>query len=131
MNYITLPYAILSYDDPIVNIVFKEDIELGFLEIKQLVLSAEELSAGKPYCTLSEVMKNVRITPIGRKLAVDKNEAPLNYGSAVVVNNVLLELAGNFFRSNASPEFSFRIFTDKEKAREWLLSLEPPKEFMN
>jgi hypothetical protein len=131
MKDVRLPYAALSYKEPIVNIVFKENIELGFLEIRELIYYAEKLSGKKPYFTLSEVPKNVKVTPVGRKLAADRNEAPYNKGSAVVINNVLMELAANFFQGAIKVDFPFKIFTDKEKAKDWLLNLELKKEGMN
>jgi hypothetical protein len=131
MSTINLPYATLSYEEPIVNIVFKENVELGFLEVRELILSAEQLSERKPYFVLSEVPKNVKVTPIGRKMAADANEAPLNSGSAIVVSSTLVELAANFFQGIFKIDFPFKVFTDKEKAREWLLGLEFKKRNMN
>ncbi len=124
MKNVHLPYATLTYEAPIVSIEFKENIELGFLEIRELIHHAEELSGHQPYLTLSQVKKNVRVTPVGKQMAADRNEAPLNCGSAVLVNSVLIELATNFFHSVVKVEFPFKAFTDAEKAKEWLLSLD-------
>lgn len=123
MDTIKLSYATITYNDPIVNIVFKENTELGFLEIRELVSHSENLTGKKPYFTLSVVPNSVKVTPIGRKLAADVKEASLNLGSALVVHGVFMEVAANFYNSAVNLSFPFKVFTDKEKAREWLLDI--------
>jgi hypothetical protein len=126
MNATALPYASLSYEDPIVIITFNPDVELGFIEIRELIRCAETLSGQKPYFVLSKVPANVRVSPIGKEIAADSDEAPLNKGNAVVVKNKFYEMAVNFFQNLKKPKYPYKAFTDEEVAREWLMNLPPP-----
>jgi hypothetical protein len=120
---IDLSYATLHYVKPVVHIVFKENAELGFLEIRELTFYAQKLSDRHPYFTFSDATVDINITPQGRKVAADGKEAPFHRGSAVLVKAEMMKLAANFFGSINGPSFPFRVFTDKEKAMRWLLQL--------
>lgn len=122
-NEITLEYATLRYEAPIVYITFKENVELGFPETRELISCSEKLSEGKPYLVLSDARASVRVTPEGRRIAADVKEAPLHRGSAVLLNSILLKSSINFFTGFTMPAFPFRIFTEKTEAVDWLLKL--------
>jgi hypothetical protein len=126
MNAISLPYASLSYEDPIVIITFHPDVELGFIEIRELIHQAEKISGQKPYFVLSKAPANVRVSPIGKEIAADEDEAPLNKGSAIVVKNKFYQMAANFFQNLKKPKYPYKAFTDEEVAREWLMNLPSP-----
>jgi hypothetical protein len=123
MQKAVLPYASITFEDPIVYIVFEKDVDLGFPEVRELTRVAEELAGYKPYVVLSEVKANVSVTPEGKRLTTDPKEIPLARGSAVLVNNALYMMAMNFYSNFTSPPFQFRAFTDKQKAIAWLRSL--------
>ncbi len=123
MKKVELPYVTIHYNKPIVHLVFKEGVKLDFPEIKELTKYSEELSEQTPYFVFSDVALNVDVTPEGRKAAADDKNAPLHRGSAVLVNSTMLKLAANFFTNFSKPLYPFRAFTDKQKAIDWLLSL--------
>src|SRR5262245_53418185 len=113
----------MYYEKPIVHIVFKENAELGFLEMRELTFHAEKLSRLQPYFTFSDATVNLNITPEGNKVAADWKEATFHRGSAVLVRGEMMKLAANFFSSINKPVFPFRAFTDKDEAIKWLLQL--------
>lgn len=121
MQEIKLDYAELFYEVPLIHIVFKEDVELGFPQIRELTQVAERMSNHRPYLVLSEVKKNVNLTPEAKRISVDGSQSPLLRASAVVLNSSLLSIAANFFNKFNPPSYPFRFFTDKEKAKQWLL----------
>lgn len=120
---IVLDYATLRYEEPIVYIVFKNDVELGFPETRELISCAEKLSNKKPYFVFFDARANVQVTPEGRRVAANTNEAPLHRGSAVLLNSDMLKLGLNFFNGLTTPSFPFKAFTDKQEAIDWLLKL--------
>jgi hypothetical protein len=118
-----LSYATISYQEPIVYFEYKEGVELGFPEIRQLISHAEELSGNKPYVTLSDIRLNLNITNEGKRYVSDINNMPLFRGTAILVQNDLYKIALNFIQSLNKPHYPFRAFTDKQKAVEWLSGL--------
>lgn len=120
---IVLEYATLRYEEPIIHITFKENIELGFPETRELIFNSEKLSNNKPYFVLSDVRTNVQVTPEGKRVAANANEAILNRGCAILLNSNMLKLGINFFNEFNTPSFPFRAFTDKQEAIDWLLKL--------
>lgn len=120
MKEIDLPYAHLSYVDPIIYITYKKGAQLGFPEIRQLISSCEMLSGGKPYVTLSDVREGVELTGEGKRYVSDPNKMPLFRGTAVLVSNTLLKIAVEFATQFDKKIYPFRAFTSKEKAISWL-----------
>ena len=117
---IELPYATILYEPPIVHIVFKTDIELGFPETRELIASAEKISHKRPYVIFADARVKVQVTREGRKVAANEKEAPYHKGSAILVENNMLALGLNFFSGLITPSYPYRAFTDRESAMEWL-----------
>jgi hypothetical protein len=127
MEQIELEYVTIRYKAPIVYLTFKPGAELGFPEIEELTSYAEKLSANKPYLVLSDARAHVKVTPEGKKHSADAKYSRLQNGTAVIVKNTIYQLAANFFIGIQKPEFPFSVFTEEQKAIDWLLSL-PLKE---
>ena len=94
-DIIDLEYVTIYYEAPVVYFIFKEEVELGFPEIRELTSCAEKLSGNKPYLVFSDVRLNVGVTSEGRRVAADVKEAPLHRGTAVLVNNNMFKIAVN------------------------------------
>lgn len=133
MTEVELPYVSVAFDAPIMFLHFKEEVELGFPEIKELTALAENLGNKKPYFVLTDVSKNVKLTNEGKKLAADYTKAPLLRGSAVIVNSSLVEIAANFIAGFQKTKYPLKVFTKKEDALSWLksLPLEPERSGSN
>lgn len=123
MEEIILPYATLRYKAPIVYLVFKPDVELGFPEMLELVRSAEQVSNYTPYFILSNAREKITITPEGRKFSAQAKNAPYHRGTALLVKNSMLKAGLNFFAGLNPPAFPFRVFSNEEEAIHWLLHL--------
>lgn len=120
---IELPYARMYYKSPIVYIIFKENTELGFPEIRKMIKEAEKLSEGKNYFIFSDIRKGVNVTREGRRMAVNAKESPFHRGTAVFASNALYQLAANVFINFNKPEYPYKVFTDEQRATKWLLQL--------
>jgi len=124
MKNIALPYAVMHHEDPIISIVFKGKAQLGFFEMKEILRKAEKLSQGKPYFTLCYVPDIMNVTPMGRKIALECIETPLNKATAVIVKKEIVTRTANFFYKMKRSDVHIRVFTDGEEARAWLIKLE-------
>ena len=114
----------MYYESPIVYIIFNKDVELGFPEIADMIHHTEKLSKGKNYFVFSDIRAGgVDVTQEGRRMASKASEAPYQKGTAVLASNALYQLAANVFANFNKPKYPYRVFTNKQKAIEWLLSL--------
>jgi hypothetical protein len=123
MNEINLPYVSITYKEPIVYFVYKDGVELGFPEIRELISCAEKLSGHKPYVTFSDVRANVSITREGKRMVEDLKNMPLFRGTAILVKNSMYKFAINFLNYTSKSRYPSCAFTSEKKAINWLLSL--------
>ncbi len=123
LNKIDLPYACITYIEPIVYFEYKEGAELGFPEIRKLISCAEELSSQKPYVTFADARVSINITNEGKRILSDMKNMPLFRGTAALVNNDLYKYAANLLSFYSSRKYPFRAFTSKEEAIKWLSAL--------
>ena len=123
MEQINLTYATIRYQEPIVYLTFKAGAELGFPEMKELVDCAEKLCDKKNYFILSDVREHISVTAEGKRYSAQNRNSPYQRGTAVLVKNSLYKLAVNVFLGIQEPEFPYSVFTEEQKAIDWLLNL--------
>ena len=123
MDEITLSYVSVKYIEPIVYYEYFEGIELGFPEVKELIMCAEKLSGHKPYVTLADARNLVTLTNEGKRLINDMTNMPLFRGRAILVKNDIYKKVAEFVSFYNKPKYPFRAFTDKQEAIDWLLTL--------
>ena len=123
VNRIDLPYVSITCEGNIICFEYKNNTELGFPEIRELISCAEKLSVNKPYVTFADVRVNINITNEGKKLLSDMKNMPLFRGTAALVKNNMYKYAANFLDTYNKRQYPFRAFTDKEEAFAWLLTL--------
>ena len=123
LNGISLPYAFIKHEAPIVYFEYKEGAELGFPEIRELISCAEKLSGQKPYVTFADARVTINVTNEGKRILTDVKNMPLFRGTAALVNTNLYKEAANFFSYFSNPKYPFRAFTSKQEAIDWLLTL--------
>lgn len=124
MREIELSYVTIKYKAPIVYYTYKEGAELGFPEIRELIHYAENLSGGKPYVTFADVRVNMNITEEGKKIVSTRENMPLFRGTAALVKNNMYSFGANLMNTFNKKDYPFKAFTNKEKAIEWLRSLD-------
>ena len=122
MTELELPFVTIRYKAPVVYLVFKEGADLDVPEVKQMIKVAGSLTNNNPYLLCSDARTYFQITSEARKVSSDKSESSLVVANAVLVNNLPLRLTANLFIKINKPHFPLRVFTDEEKAMEWLLS---------
>lgn len=123
MKEVVLSHSTISYEAPIVYITFSANVELGFVEVRDLIAAAEQVSGGMPYFVLSDIRDGISVTPQGKKTSADPKSAPLHKGTAILVRNAMMQAAANFFDKVNPAPYPFRAFTEKQEAIDWLMSL--------
>jgi hypothetical protein len=124
METIHLHYVAIKYEEPVIRLTFKAGAELGFPEMEEMVFYCEKLSNKKNYVVLSDSRCGVTVTPEGRKYSAQAKNSPLQKGTAVLVKNEAYRIALNLFLGFQEPEFEYKVFTDEEKAIEWLRGID-------
>ncbi|HXB38909.1 MAG TPA: hypothetical protein VNZ49_00110 [Bacteroidia bacterium] len=125
---VELAYGYLHHRGQVVYITFKDETEIGFFEVRELIGCAEKLSGYKPYFVFADARERVAVTPLGISAVGNKKGAPLCRGTAVLVNSSLLKVAANIFGKFVRPVFPYKAFTNKNEAFEWLYSLQSMEE---
>ena len=106
-------------EDGIFHVVILTDyVTLDIAE--ECVKQRMRITQGKSYPMLSDSRKVVHFEKEARKfLALNENVANLNAG-AILIENQLQKILGNFFLHVNKPGVPARMFTEKEKALSWL-----------
>jgi hypothetical protein len=120
---VELPYVTVKYEAPIVYFYYKEGIELGISEVREMVALAERLSEGKNYVTFSDVRVDINLTEDARRFVGGMQNMPLFRGAAILVKSTLYSFAVNFIGGYSRNKYPFKAFLTEEKAVGWLLSL--------
>lgn len=123
MKEAILPYAHFHYAAPVVFIEFARNVELGFLEVREIFLVCEKLSGGLPYVVLADVRRGVALTPMGKKASTGTPPSPLHRGTAVVMLRDTMQEQIDFLRQMNRAPFPLRAFTERQQAIDWLLTL--------
>lgn len=124
MNAIELSFGKLHRQNVFIQLVLNDEATLDVPEIQLLIDECKRLSGNKPYALLSDARVFLNISPEARKLASDPEANNLIVANAVLVNNLALRILANFFSRINRPHFKFKVFTDKQKAIDWLMRLD-------
>ena len=120
--------AIWSDEDGLSWITFDPGAEISGEDAKQLLELAKKTYDGSEYF---RVLIDLRTNPVISKEARDfaasgiTNEYISSF--AILANELSMRLVGNFFIHFHKPNQPTRIFSDEDKAREWLLSQQDKK----
>jgi hypothetical protein len=86
-------------------------------EIKEMNL---KLAEGKDYALLVDPGEWSSITEEARELLASPEMAHLNLAKAIIIYTITQRIIGNIYLSLNHPVVETRLFTDREKALEWL-----------
>lgn len=122
----TTSHVSFELKEDILYVIYLPGSEINIEIAKDIVKLRKEYTDGTPYYML--------ITGEGLR-AIDKeardylsNEGTEGVlGGALLVNSVYTEFFGNFFLRITQPKIPAKLFTDKNKALEWLEQFKPKK----
>ncbi len=113
-------FAEIWFENGIVHILYKPGCVLNIANIKQLVEDRIKVSNGQTSPILIDLRNLVSSDNATRSyLATPEAEKYLCAG-AMIINNELQKLLMNLYLKIDKPRLPARVFTNKEKALEWL-----------
>ncbi|HVD98785.1 MAG TPA: hypothetical protein VNB90_11325 [Cytophagaceae bacterium] len=122
MNEIILSYVGIKNVEPIIYCKYNKGVELGFPEIRELILCIETLSDKKPYLIFLDISLISNITNEGKRMMERYSDLPFCMGIAIFVQENRYECAQRLVDDNKA-KFPFRAFDTEQEAVDWLLSL--------
>jgi hypothetical protein len=127
MNEIKLPYATLTYKEPIVFIRYKDNTLLDTKEINEIFKACHTLTGNEPYLIFADLTNFVDSTNEANKASVDKENIANLVASATLVKLLGQRLQANAFLEVNKPPYPMQVFTDKDEAVKWLLEQKSTK----
>ena len=119
-RYIENNFFEIWYEDGIIFTVFKKNTILN-LEVSQLVVSERIKVSNSKAAPLCVDLTNVYNTDTqARKYMASKEAVAFITAGAFLLDNEIMKLAGNIFIKIDKPLIPTKLFTDKDKAIQWL-----------
>ena len=119
-RYLENDYAEIWFENGIVHIVYKPGCVLNINNIKLIVQDRLKVSAGTKGPILIDFRNLVSSDNATRSyLATPEAERYLNAG-AILITNEIQRLIMNLYLKIDKPNLPARVFTNREKALEWL-----------
>lgn len=106
-------------EDGIVYFVSKVE-EMDISVAKTITKERINLVGDKDYPILGDYLKVKNVTKEARDFMASKEGTKNIKAIAALINSPVGRIIGNFYIRISKPPFAFKIFTDKEKALEWL-----------
>jgi uncharacterized protein YrzB (UPF0473 family) len=107
-------------DEAIMYYTLKEKAEIDIPQVEELYAKLKELTEGKRYVMLVDARTHATSTNEARVFS-SKNPAKKNMvAEAILVNNIAVKLAANFYINFHKPSQPTRLFTGREDAVSWL-----------
>lgn len=107
-------------NDGIVRKKFFNDIDIEVEDGVENLAAVRKLTNDKPYLVLSDGRVNARVSPEARAFSASAEASRNRVAEAMLVNSVATRLTANFYIRFNKPLTPTRIFTDEQKAIEWL-----------
>lgn len=117
---ITRTAEITLGNDGIVRKKFFTDIDIEMEDGIENLAAVKALTEGQPYLVLSDGRVNVRVSPEARAFSASEEASRNRIAEAILINSVAARLTANFYIRFNKPSTPTRIFTDEQKALEWL-----------
>lgn len=118
------------FERDILNSTFENTIELDLLKMKEVIQIREEISGEKKQYWLYDITNVKNITKEARDYADKQGQDRLSAVGVLVNSHVTKFIFNSYFKLKKS-KMPFQVFTNKEKALEWLLSLKEKSKMDN
>ena len=103
--------------------VIHDNAELDVEDIMEIKRINGEISAGRCYTVLVDSGSFTSITDEGRKLSASKDFQQQTIAKAILVNSLSQRIIGKLYMRFNKPMITTKIFSDRERALEWLNSI--------
>lgn len=120
MKTLDTQYAKFELNDGILMIEFKPDLEIDLKVAKQIVADRKKVSEGKAYPGLGDTRFIKSATKEARAYFELEESQEGVLAGALLVDSVFSTFLVNFFLKVTRQKMPSKMFTNKEKALEWL-----------
>ncbi len=117
------PFAILSYENDILLVKMKAGVNLGKVEMEELLKLAVEFTTPNKYFAIVDTTSPYDSTPDSRSFYAESDYSKHRYADAFIVNSLPMRLLVNFFISFNKPKIPSKMFNNEKNANEWITSL--------
>ncbi len=104
-----------------------EGAKMDYYDALDHYLVIKNLSGSEPVLKLIDSRANWSIQPKARRFLAGKEVKEKTIARAVIQNSSLKTVLINFFNEMNKPEVPTRVFTDYDKAYEWLMEMKKGK----
>ena len=104
----------------IVKMKFKQDVDVTLEEIKENHEAAKKITNGKKHFVLLDVRGYITGSDKARAFCASKTPVPYRMAVAAIVDSLAVRLRTNSYIKFNKPVIPTRIFSEEEKAIEWL-----------
>ncbi|WP_317898508.1 DUF7793 family protein [Aurantibacillus circumpalustris] len=111
---------IFKLEGIIIENIVKEGAELQTDDVRKIKEINLSLCDNKNYALLIDAKKESTITDDARALLASKELAHLNIAKAIIIHTNKQKILGNIYLTVNKPHVKTRLFTDRQKALEWL-----------
>lgn len=117
------PFAYLTFEDEILFVKMKPNIDIGAHELTELFNLSNELSDFKKRFVIIDTRENFNSASEVRTLYTDDAFIKYRYADAFIVNSLPMRLLVNFYISFNNPKIPSKMFNNEESALHWVNSL--------
>lgn len=110
-------------NDGIVQVNFADDVEMDKKESEEVVDAIGKLTDGKKSLVLNIGGVNTTVTAAGRDHSASEDGTKYTLADAFVTNSLPQKILANFYVNFNKPLVPTKIFSETDKAIEWLKNL--------
>ena len=107
-------------EDSIIFITIKQGAEIDVDDIKEMQKANVKLYSGNKHVICADIRNLKSTTKAARDYAGSLKSAETTSAIALIISSPLSRVMGNFFIRITRPPYPTKLFTDKERALEWL-----------
>lgn len=119
----TSKFEVTLLENGIVENYIKAGIVVEAEDLEELKKISSDLAGHKPYMILVTSGELASFSKEARELSASKAFITNAEAKAIVVDSIAKKIIGNFYLKVNKPYLQTRLFSDREKALEWLKGL--------
>ena len=111
------------YTNGVMNIIFKDNLLIEMKDVSEVLDWVASLGPDKKYLNLMEGANSTDFDTEVREFAASSDNNEYTIADAMVISSYAHKLLANFYMRFNKPYKPTRIFTERTKAIDWLLSM--------
>lgn len=109
------------YSNNIMHVLVKKDSLVSLQDAKEVIEWVGSIGGEKKYVNLMEAQPNSEVDADARAYIASENQNKYTIADGMVVESLAHRLLSNFYMKFNKPVKPTRVFTNREKAIQWLL----------